>query len=179
MSIGVREARSLIRKARRRVPEGEAITHLNIVSMMDMMTILLVFMIKSLATSSEMDMRDVTPPQSSTRMTVPESATSVTIAKTAILVEGAPNVAVKNGDVDASEKTQGQFGIEIGKLKTRLTQHHTKDKKIFGYRGQEAPSELTIVADKDTPYRLLVSVIYTAGQAEYKNYRLIVLRNSE
>src|SRR3989337_509222 len=104
MSIGVREARSLIRKARRRVPEGEAITHLNIVSMMDMMTIPLVFMIKSLAPPSEMDMRAVPPPQSSTRMTVPESATSVTIAKTAILVEGAPIVAVKNGDGGGSAK---------------------------------------------------------------------------
>jgi hypothetical protein len=30
MAISVREARSLIRKARRRVPEGEAITSLNL-----------------------------------------------------------------------------------------------------------------------------------------------------
>ena len=37
-----REARALIRKAVKRVPEGEEIRHLNIMPMMDIMTILLV-----------------------------------------------------------------------------------------------------------------------------------------
>ena len=45
MSISVSEARSLIRKAKRRVPEHDNITHLNLTAMMDMMSILLVFMI--------------------------------------------------------------------------------------------------------------------------------------
>lgn len=180
MSISVREARSIIRKALRRVPEGEAITHLNITPMMDMMTILLVFMIKSMSVSSgTLDLADVTLPASSTQMRPPEEAVTVTIAKSAILVEGEPIVAVKNGDVDPSEKTQGSFGIEIGRLKTVLEKHQTRIKKIAAYRGTEPARELTIVADKDIPYRLLVAVIYSAGQAEFKNYRMIVLRNEE
>ncbi|MBI4510085.1 MAG: biopolymer transporter ExbD [Deltaproteobacteria bacterium] len=180
MSINVREARSIIRKAVRRVPEGESIGHLNLTAMMDMMSILLVFMIKSMTSStSTLNIRDITLPPSTTRMTPPEEAVSVVIAKSAILAEGEPVVAVKNGDVDPSEKTQGSFGIEIGKLTTILAKHHTRIKKIAAVRGEEPAHELTIMADKETPYRLLVSVIYSAGQSEFQNYRMIVLRNDE
>ena len=178
MSIGVRQARALIRKAKQRVPEGEEVSHLNIVSMMDMMTILLVFMIKSATTSTgSLDVAaDLVLPGSTSRMPPPEEAAKITIAKSAILVEGEPIVGVKAGDVDPSEKKQGAFGMEIDKLSLRLTQHHTRANKIYASRGQDAPAELTIIADQDTPYRLLSSVIYSASKAEYKNYRLIVLQ---
>jgi hypothetical protein len=46
------EARSMIRKAVKRVPEGEEIRHLNIMPMMDMMTILLVAFISQIAVAS-------------------------------------------------------------------------------------------------------------------------------
>src|SRR5262249_747223 len=47
MSFTVREARAMIRKAVRRVPEGEtAIAALNLTAMMDMITILLIFLIE-------------------------------------------------------------------------------------------------------------------------------------
>lgn len=180
MSISVREARALIRKAKNRVPEHESIGHLNLTAMMDMMSILLVFMIKSMtAQTSTLNMGDVSLPQSKTQLAPPEEAVSVVVARTAILVEGAPVVAVKGGDVDASEKTSGQFGIQIGKLKETLGKHRTRLTKIAAAQGKEASKELTIVADKDTPYRLIASVIYTAGQAEFQNYRMIVLRNEE
>ena len=180
MSISLSEARSIIRKARRRVPEGEAITHLNITPMMDMMTILLVFMIKSMAVqTSTLNLNDVTLPSSTTRQPPPEEAVSIVIAREALMVEGDPIVKIKNGDVDASEKTAGSFGIEIAKLKDNLTKQHTRIKKIAASRGDAPSNDLTIVADRNTPYRLLASVMYTAGQAEFSNYRLIVLRTEE
>ena len=180
MSISVRESRSIIRKALSRVPEGEDVTHLNIVPLLDIMTILIVFLIKTATTQTGAEItKDVALPVSSTEMVPPEEAVSVTIAKSAILVEGAPVVPVKNGDVDPSEKTQGQFGIEIGKLKTILVKHHTRIKTIAAGRGVEPVRDITLVADKNTPYRLLYSVIYTAGQAEFSNYRMIVLRDQE
>ncbi len=121
----------------------------------------------------------MTLPPSTTRKAPPEDATSVIIAKSAILVEGEPIVAVKNGDVDPSEKTEGQFGIEVGRLTTMLKAHHTRIKKIAAFRGEEPSNELTIIADKETPYRLVYSVMYSAGQAEFQNFRLIVIRNED
>jgi len=180
MSISLTEARSIIRKARRRVPEGEAITHLNITPMMDMMTILLVFMIKSMSVqTSTLNLQDVTLPTSTTKQPPPEEAVALIISRESIVLEGEPIVKVKNGDVDASDKTAGSFGIEIAKLKEQLQKHHTRIQKLAAGRGEDPTNEVTIIADKDTPYRLLSSVMYTAGQAEFSQYRLIVLRNEE
>lgn len=185
MAISVQEARSIIRKARRRVPQGEAISTLNLTALMDMMTILLIFLIQTMAvTTSPLSVSVVLPP-STTRAPEPEQAKTVTIASSAILVEGVPVVRVLNGDVDASEKSQGQFGSEIGKLRAVLADHHEALYKLSG--GQEPAHELTILADKNIPYRLLYAVMFTAGRANAKShangpgfskYRLIVLRDT-
>jgi biopolymer transport protein ExbD len=192
MSVSVSEARSLIRKAKRRVPEGEEISHLNLTAMMDMMTILLVFMIKSMATSASPLNIPVALPESTTRLPTPEDAKIVTISKTAILVEGAPIVGVKTIgntlDIDPADKKQGAFGMEIGKLTTVLSQHHEHLYVLAGRNKEKVQHELTIVADKDVPYRLLYAVMYSAGQAKatsdpngpgFLKYRLFVLREAK
>ncbi len=178
MSISVREARSIIRKAKRRVPEGESVSHLNLTAMMDMMSILLVFMIKQMSTAPTMS-TEVSLPNSTTKKPPPEESVMVTIAKTAILVEGEPCATVVNGDVPANEKSQGKYGLVISQVEHRLEQHHTRIKTLDAAKNIEDPKEVTIIADKDTPYRLLSAVMYSAGQAEFSNYRMIVLRNSE
>jgi biopolymer transport protein ExbD len=186
MSIRPSEARSIIRKARRRVPEGESISSLNLTAMMDMMTILLVFMIMTMSLSTSPLSIAVALPPSTTQQPQPEQAKTVTIAKDSILIEGTPVVKLVGGDVDASEKAQGQFGIEIAKLKTVLSEHHEGLYQAAQKFGGEVRHELIILADKDTPYRLLYSVMYTAGRASAKghpdgpgftNFRLIVVRN--
>jgi ADP-ribose pyrophosphatase YjhB (NUDIX family) len=53
MSFTTREARGIIRKAVGRVPEGEEVRHLNIMPMMDMMTILLVAFISGYLDAGE------------------------------------------------------------------------------------------------------------------------------
>lgn len=180
MSISVREARAIIRKAKRRVPEGENISHLNITPMMDMMTILLVFMIKSMASqTSALSLNDAVLPVSTTREPPPEEATTIIIGRENILIDGKPIVKVKNGDVDASDKSEGSLGIEIFKVKEELTKHHARIAAIAKAGEKVNPDELTIIADKETPFRLLSSVMYTAGQAEFSEYRLIVVRNEE
>ena len=185
MSISIQESRHIIRQARRRVPEGESISHINLVAMMDMITILLVFLIMNLTiTTSPINIAVALSPSSTrTPEQSQEHSKVVTIAKSAILVEGSPVVKVLNGDVDPSEKTEGQFGVEIGKLKSVLAEHHPQMYNILA--GEEPPHELTIIADKDIPYRLLYTVMFTAGRANAKSvpngpgfqkYRLIVMR---
>lgn len=179
MSISVREARSIIRKAVKRVPEGEEITHLNIMPMLDIVTILLVFMIMQASVSATDIMPpDVVPPQSTTLQPIPEEGTPVFIGTKAILVDGVPIVAVSGGDVDPSERAEGALSLEIPKLSNTLRMHRQ------AYRTKEGKSldSLTIIADKSTPYRLLMSVMYSSKQACanssscYREYRLIVSR---
>lgn len=180
------EARSIIRKAVSRVPEGEEVRHLNIMPMMDMMTILLVAMIFQSAASGAMDIGDVDLPFSETNDEFPETATKVVIGKEVILVEGQQIVAVKNGKVDASEKEGGAAGLKINRLSQTLggfrKEYESKKAEQGKLKpGDTAAPELFIVADASTPYRLLFGVIASARapEAGYRRFHLIVLQKGE
>jgi biopolymer transport protein ExbD len=181
MSFTQREARRLIRKAVGRVPEGEEIRHLNIMPMMDMMTILLVSVIFQAATSATLDAGAVQLPKSLSDDDLPENAATLIITKTGVVVEGQPIVSVANGDVDPAAKEGGALGIKIPRLTNYLAAlHHEQEAKLRAKPGynpaDQKPPELLIIADRVTPYRLLVEVMYSAKQPEagYKHFRLIV-----
>jgi biopolymer transport protein ExbD len=171
MSFTQREARSLIRKAVKRVPEGEEIRHLNIMPMMDMMTILLVAFIFQLAVSATEALANQVSP-------------TLIITKTGIVVEGQPILAVANGQVDCGEKEGGCQGIKLPKLTSYLATFHQAEvasaSRKPGYDPNKAPpAELMIVADRTTPYHLLIEVMFSAKQKEagYKHFRLIVQKS--
>ena len=185
MAFTQREARRLIRKAVQRVPEGEEIRHLNIMPMMDMMTILLVAFIFQAATSATaLTAGTVTLPKSLSNDELPEGASTLIITKTGIVVEGKSIVSVNNGDVDAAEKEGGTQGIKIPRLTNFLAALHAQEEALHrskpGYDPAKAPPpELLIIADRTTPYRLLLQVMFSAKQKEagYKHFRLIVQKS--
>jgi biopolymer transport protein ExbD len=189
MSFTQREARGVIRKAVGRVPEGEEIRHLNIMPMMDMMTILLVAFIAQAATSAtELSARQVSLPPTLADDELPEDATTMIITKHAIVVvasTGAKNVvAVTNGQVDPADKEGGALGVKIPALTTFLSNLRAlqlqKAQSEPGYDPSKAPPpELMIIADRTTPYRLLVEVMFSAKQKEagFKHFRLIVQKS--
>ena len=184
MSFTQREARTLIRKALGRVPEHEAIRHLNIMPMMDMMTILLVAFIFQMATSAlELTAGTVQLPQTATDAPLPEKAWTLVITPTGIVVEGKSIVSVSNGQVDPSEKEGGTLGIKIPRLTNFLATLRTEELKQMQSAGidpaKAPPPELLIIADRTTPYRLLIEVMFSAKQKEagYKHFRLIVQKS--
>jgi biopolymer transport protein ExbD len=187
MSFTTREARGIIRKAVKRVPEGEDVRHLNITAMMDMMTILLVtFIFQASVTSNELTASQVKMPESITSEPMPETTGEVIITSTGIVVFDGKDafsiVAVRNGDVDPSEKEGGALGLKINKLTTFLGNFRQAQEAALKQRGQPIPDppELMIIADRTTPYRLLVETIYSAKdkQSGYKRFRLIVTKHA-
>ena len=182
MSFTQREARGLIRKAIKRVPEGEEIRHLNIMPMMDMMTILLVaFIFQAAVSATTLTAGMVDLPRSLSEETLPEGASTLIITSTAILVEEQPIVAVRDGDVDASEKEGGALGIKIPRLTSFLSALRAQEleaQRVSGVPAPEVP-ELLIIADRNTPYRLLLQVLFSAKQKEagYKRFRMIVQKH--
>lgn len=178
--ISKHEARSIIRKARKRVPEGEEIRHLNIMPMMDIMTILLVAFLMSAAEMSALPVGGVNLPGAKTTEPMEEKAVTLTIAREAVLVDGNPVVGVKNGAVDASEKKGGALGIEIPKLSRLLGALRRSYAADLSKKGKEPPKqpELLIIADKTTPYKLLFETIVSAraDEAGFRRFRLILLQ---
>jgi biopolymer transport protein ExbD len=188
MSFTQREARRIIRKAVSRVPEGEEIRHLNIMPMMDMMTILLVaFIYQAAVSATQLTAGAVSLPKSLSDDDLPEGASTVIITRTGIVVsagkEAKSIVSVSNGDVDPAEKEGGTTGIKIPRLTNFLAALHHEEDAARQRQGLDPASatapELLIIADRTTPYRLLIEVLFSAKQKEagYKHFRLIVQKS--
>jgi len=179
-----REASKMVRRAVSHVPEGENITHLNIMPMMDMMTILLVAFIFQLSTNAlDVIAGTVNLPRTDTDAPLPLKSWTLVITPTAVVVEGKAIVSVANGDVDPAEKEGGSLGIKIPRLSSYLSALHNEAIKKLINDGKdpnkEPPPELLLIADRVTPYRLLVEVMFSAKakEAGFKHFRLIVQKN--
>lgn len=172
----MRFRKALARKKRRdREAEGE-IKELNITAMMDLMTIILVFLIKSFSASSVTvtASEDVRLPLSTARAT-PKDTVAITITAKSIMVADKRKVELNNS-VPRPADLQGKL---ILPLDAALKFEVEKLKKI-AERNPSAPfnHEVSIIGDKRVPYDLLSSVLYTAGQNELENFRLIIIQSN-
>ncbi|AFE06167.1 hypothetical protein COCOR_05053 [Corallococcus coralloides DSM 2259] len=170
----MRYRRALARKKRKEREAASEVKELNITAMMDMMTIILVFLLKSFASSSAAitASEDVRPPVSSTRAS-PKDTVAITITPKNILVGDKEVVRLKDGRIPESQ-LQGRL---VAGLDAQLKKEVSKLKYIEE-RNPAAPftHELSVIADKMVPYDLLLTVLYTAGENELQNYRFIVLQ---
>jgi biopolymer transport protein ExbD len=174
-----RESRS-DRRARRKAREAEGeIRELNIVAMMDMMTIILVFLLKSYQASSiAVNMSpDLTVPQSITQLHPQENIT-VTVSRLEVAVNDRHVVDVRDGRIPAAAKEGGRAdAFYVGAVHEALRREVEKQKYIARYNAA-APftGRLNVVADRAIPYRTLMEVLYTAGQAELGEYKFMVMK---
>jgi len=166
------------RKLRHQVPEEE--NFLNIYPMMDMMTILLVFLIAQFAAAnSEVVQSAELQIPFSTSVAEMEDALPITISRSEIMVDGETAVPLREGSVDPSQKQGGGTGFLITPLLSALEKHRDHLKLIQQARSNEPfRGEVRIIADGRTPFRTLAEVIYTLGQAEFKSLHFVVLQQS-
>ena len=172
----MRFRKALARKKRRdREAEGE-IKELNITAMMDLMTIILVFLIKSFSASSitVTASEDVRPPMSTARAT-PKDTIAITVTPKSIMVGDKKkvdlaNAALKPGDLQGSLilPLDAALKKEVEKL------------KYIAERNPTSPfnREVSIIGDKRVSYDVLSSVLYTAGINELENFRFIILQKN-
>ena len=169
--------RGMARKKRKERDSAGEITDINLTAMMDMMTIILVFLLKSFSASSVamVSSVDIRPPASTTRLT-PKDAVPVTITSRSILVKDREVVRLVDGQLPADQRS----GRLIPALDAALKKEVEKLKLIASYRA-DAPfsGEMSVIADKAVPYTLLTTVLYTAGQSELDKYRFVVLQREE
>lgn len=186
MSFTQREARRMVRQAVARVPEGEEIRHLNIMPMMDMMTILLVsFIAQAASSSTDLAARTVSLPPSLSDDELPTDAATLVITRSGIVVSSSTGsetvVTITNGQVNPAEKEGGMQGLKIPRLTTFLANIHDEHLRNAAGDSEKVASagELLIVADRTTPYRTLIEVMFSAKQKEagYKRFRLIVQKS--
>jgi len=172
-----------LKKARR----ASASAELSITSMMDMMTIILVFLLKnfsandvSVAPSSQLQL------PSSTTQKPPKLAVNLVIAKNQIVVDG---VSVLDLTEVPDEENPGQSmvavpedeerGQVITKLYDRLLEKAEAAKTLAEQSGSEEHAfkgQILIQCDKELPFSVLREVMYTAGQAQFGEFKFVVYK---
>ncbi|MCU0659746.1 MAG: biopolymer transporter ExbD [Polyangiaceae bacterium] len=182
--------KAALRKAIRKNAKEPEIDYLNITAMLDMMTIILVFLLKNMSSSN------AAPPQSddlklppSIMSTQPkEEGVAIFVTRSQILVGDNPDPVVLLPDraqlastgLDARYKRDGINSLYITPLGNALQVVREQDKAIRTAKGEppDSKSEAIIIADQNTPYRLLIEVLYTLGQSEFGKFRLMVMSGS-
>jgi biopolymer transport protein ExbD len=174
--------RLLRKEIKRRALEPE-INFLNITAMMDMMTIILVFLLKSMSQSSASlpQSNDLQMPKSVLTREASQEGLPIIISKSHIMVEDEVVVDVPadaTHGVEAKYKRGGPNDLYITKIGQTVKSWRDIDRQVRPKEAKDG-SEAIIIADKDTPYRLLVEVLFTLGQNEFNKFHLMVLQSSK
>ena len=181
MATYKRELRKEIKK-RAREPE---IDFLNITAMLDMMTIILVFLLKSMSSSSASlpQSQDLTIPKSVLTTEASQEGVAVLISKSQIVVDDktiCPVPTDATHGVEAKYKRSGPTDLYIVPLANALQSWRDRDRAVrLGTGKDPSSSEAILIADSNTPYRLLVEVLFTLGQAEFGKFHLMVLQSAK
>jgi biopolymer transport protein ExbD len=177
--------RELRKETRRRALEPE-INFLNITAMLDMMTIILVFLLKSMSASvaSLPQGKDLTIPQSVLTTEASQEGVVVIVSKSQIMVDDKPTGVEVPGDashgVEGKYKRNGPNDLYITKVGQALQAWREVDRQVRLAGGKDpSGSEAIVIADAQTPYRLLVEVLFTLGQTEFNKFHLMVLQGKK
>ena len=170
-----------LKKAARKQEEGG----LTITSMMDMMTIILVFLLKAYTTDdiSVAASDDLVLPVSTT-MVKPQLAVNLVVTKSLVVVDG---VEVLRLTEEADEENPGEMLLTVpedekkGRLITRLYDRlleKAEDAKqlaeMTGSEDHEFKGRILLQCDKELPFSVIGDVMYTAGQAQFAEFRFVV-----
>lgn len=151
-------------KKHRTVSEEE----LNLTSMMDCMTIILLFLLKTFSTSGEIisPSSDLKLPYSLSTQP-PHKELTVSVTRENILVSDQRLMAVQ--DVDSRASIIGNLFNELSRRSLEAKQNEVQYAIPF-------TREIIIVADENVPFQLLFKVIYTCGSSEYNKLRLLTIK---
>ncbi|MBD3390965.1 MAG: hypothetical protein GF418_02880 [Chitinivibrionales bacterium] len=145
---------------------------LNITSMMDMFTIILVFLLKSFSTQGQL----VTP---ATGLVLPTSTVERSTDEALAVKISRSTVVVEDRTVIGPSRYQElltQNGFMIDELHEVLSKFAEEARKTAEMFGKEFSGEITIQGDVEVPYKVLTRIMYTCGQAGYPVMNLIVYK---
>jgi biopolymer transport protein TolR len=143
---------------------------LNLVSLMDIFTILVFFLLVNSAEVQTLETpRDIELPESIAE-NKPRETVVVHISKDQVLVQGTPVTTL--AEVEALE------GNIVGPLKAALQRQ--SDRVLRDVAAADAASrEVTILGDRELPYRILKKIMATCTDADYGKLSLAVIQKLE
>lgn len=145
---------------------------LNLVSLMDIFTILVFFLLVNSSSVQEMpNSKSVKLPQSSSDR-LPEETLLLLVSREHILLQGQPVATIA--------EIEPQQGLLIPPLLAALQQYAgRKGLLVPGAAGEAPPGAVTIMGDRAIPYRLLKRIMATCTAAHFTSISLAVSRKSK
>ncbi len=158
----------LQRRAERK-GRNQTMVDMNLVSLIDVFTILIFFLLSSAGVETALpSLKSVQLPQS-TAEKAPKETLAVVVSAQEIVVEGRKVADVTEVLAQPADLIPG-LQAELKLLAQRQT---------VRVENKEAEKALTIVADKDIPYRLLRKVMVTGSQSGFSDVSFAVRKRGD
>jgi biopolymer transport protein ExbD len=170
-----REARRSGKKKKHSFASGGM---LNINSMMDLMTIILVFLLMSSKQQTvQPEMSDeIFMPWSTSQLAV-EATMTITITRLAVLVNNDWGVDVRDGDIPEGNRVSASSPI-IPELQSKIEDVLHVEERWDVVRETAGTRVATIIADHETTYQVLTYVMMTASAAGVQNFKFAILQRA-
>ena len=143
-------------------------------SLIDVMTILLIYLLKSFSSEGEIvTLSKVLMLPESSAMKKPELTVVLTINNKYILAENKDYLTSVDKVLSTDDLVIPELNnwLQNRRKTTKEIEEHSTDTKFTG--------DITIQADKHIRFRLLKKIMYTCGQQGYNNFSLVVLKREE
>jgi biopolymer transport protein ExbD len=198
------------KKRKRRVTDEKQMLSIN--SLMDIVTIILVYLLKSYSTSP-IDVKDpaIELPISSSMETVEDAAVVMVTGPIIKTLTPAPNcqmipgktpqylcantpalavdgkalfplkqVAGADGKVSwrVPDDQKGGGGFVIARMKQELVKAKEVQELASEINDREFTGKVVILADRRTPYRVLMDILVTCGQSGFGEFKFVIVKQS-
>lgn len=144
---------------------------LNMVSLMDIFTILVFFLLVSSSTVQDMPNAD--------NIKLPESVAQKLPKETVVIMVNNEDILVQGHKIADVVSVMRANRPEIMSLKDELLRLAARKIQIKAPDGKPISREVTIMGDKNIPYKLLKKIMFTCTRANYGNISLAVMRKTQ
>jgi biopolymer transport protein ExbD len=153
-------------KKHKTVEKGE----LNMNSMMDMMTIILLFLLKSYSVEGSLvkQSESLRLPESM-RDDKPKKELNVAVSQNVIMVNDEPIMPVSQINQDE---------MLIGPLAQKLLEYADKERELEVEVAKEFTHQVIIQGDKKITFDILFKIMYTCSKSEFYKMRLLTVQGS-
>jgi len=159
---------SPLQKRAERRNRNQSMVDMNLVSLIEVFTILIFFLMSNVGVETLASTRAVQLPESMSQK-APKETVLVTVTGSEILVGGKVVASVRDAlgvDGDLIQPLKAELDIEASR-EVILKENESDSKRV------------TIMGDKDIPYRLLRKVMFTAARAGYSDVSFAVRQRFE
>ena len=155
---------SPLQKRAERHSRNKSLVDLNLVSLIDIFTILIFFL---LANALEVEVL-----QNTKAVRLPESTADKSPKETVVVIVSGEDIVVQGRKVASVSEVMGADNDLIEPLKAELDYH--AGRQMIRKENEKPNKAITIMGDKEIPYRLLRKVMVTCARANYSDISFAV-----